>query len=90
MPSPKRRRSSRRLTFYPTKGLAPFAGREIEFAPSTWAPMQMAGRVIGTALYLMQHGPVIKDGDTLGASERERLNVRVFQDSNEFVLMRAL
>lgn len=58
-----------------TKGVAPFAGREIEFAPSTWPPMQVADRVIGTALYLMQRGPVFKDGDTLGANERERLTV---------------
>ena len=60
-----------------TRGVAPFAGREIEFAPSTWPPAQMADRVIGTALYLMQRGPVVKDGDTLGNTSSERITVHL-------------
>lgn len=71
-----------------TKGLAPFAGREIEFAPSTWAPMQMADRVIGTALYLMQRGPVIKDGDTLGQTHAEVIKAH-FQANGSLIVLEA-
>lgn len=69
-----------------TKGVAPFAGREIEFAPSTWPPMQVADRVVGTALYLMQRGPVIKDGDTLGQTNSEMIKVRLGANGQLIVL----
>jgi Domain of unknown function (DUF4261) len=64
-----------RTTAMYTTGLAPFVGREIEFLPSTWPPTQIADRAIGTAQYLMERGPVIKDGETLGTSRCEKVRI---------------
>lgn len=59
-----------------TTGLAPFIGREIEFMPSTLPPATIAQRVISTAQYLITNGLVLKDGDTLGVTETEKIRVR--------------
>ncbi len=59
-----------------TTGLLPFVGLEIEFEPTVWPPVQVADRVLGTAQYLMARGMVVKDGDTLGATEVEKIDVR--------------
>jgi len=65
-----------------TTGLLPFVGREIEFEPTVWPPVQVADRVLGTAQYLMARGMVVKDGDTLGATEAERIHVRLKEATN--------
>jgi hypothetical protein len=59
-----------------TTGLAPFVGREIEFQPAARPPLEVGQRVAGTISYLMQHGAVLKDGDTVGISPTERIRVR--------------
>jgi len=58
-----------------TQGLQPFVGREIEFQPSTLPPVTVAQKVVGACIYLLSKGPVLKDGDTLGISEEERIRV---------------
>lgn len=60
-----------------TLGLSAFAGREIEFLPVAWQPGHVAGRVLGLAQYLILHGPVIKDGDTVGDTPAERIAVHL-------------
>ena len=59
-----------------TTGLQPFIGREIEFQPAAVPPQVMTERVIGTALYLLAQGPVLKDGEALGVSAAERIAIR--------------
>ena len=65
-----------------TTGLRPFVGREIEFLPVALPPRTIAERVIGAIVYLLSNGPVLKDGDTLGVSEQERIRV-VFANSGQ-------
>jgi hypothetical protein len=43
----------------------------------------MIDKVAGLAVYLVEHGDVVKDGDTFGGDERERLTVR-YKDSDRF------
>ncbi len=59
-----------------TTGLMPFVGREIEFQPAARPPLEVGQRVAGAISYLLQHGPVLKDGDTVGVSQTERIRVR--------------
>lgn len=59
-----------------TNGLAAFAGREIEFETDKPDLHDVVTKVGGLAAYLIEHGPVLRDGDTLGASASERLTVR--------------
>jgi Domain of unknown function (DUF4261) len=57
-----------------THGLLSFVGREIEFEGGRDLP-SVINKVAGLASYLIQHGDVIKDGQTFGASATERLKV---------------
>lgn len=59
-----------------TTGLMPFIGREIEFLPAPLHPRVIADRMTGTILYLLKHGLVVSDGDSLGTTEDERIHVR--------------
>ncbi|MGY0572752.1 DUF4261 domain-containing protein [Bradyrhizobium sp. RDM12] len=59
-----------------TMGLSAFAGREIEFETDKLALPVMIDRVAGLAVYLIEHGAVIKDGDTFGRDEHERITAR--------------
>jgi hypothetical protein len=58
-----------------TTGLLPFIGREIEFMPVAWPPGQVAQRVLSLAQYLILNGPVINNGDTVGNTPSEELQV---------------
>lgn len=59
-----------------TIGLRPFIGRELEWQPSP-APAEVAAkRVLGVASYLIANGLVVKDGETIGLSEEEKIAVR--------------
>jgi hypothetical protein len=58
-----------------TTGLASFVGREIEWLPATLPPAVIAQRVYGVCQYLIVNGMVLKDGDTVGVSESERIRV---------------
>lgn len=66
-----------------TMGLSAFAGREIEFVTGTLPFGEMIDKVAGLAVYLVEHGNFVKDGDTFGKDERERLTVR-HKDSDRF------
>lgn len=57
-------------------GLSSFVGREIELEPQDEDIDDMLQKAAGLAVYLMQHGAVLKDGDTFGATATDRLCVR--------------
>jgi hypothetical protein len=59
-----------------TIGLSSFVGREIEFEMGRLNPSDALNQVAALAGYLIEHGNVIKDGDTFGGSEAERIRVR--------------
>jgi hypothetical protein len=58
-----------------TQGLSSFAGREIEFEGGRDLSV-VINKVAGLASYLIAHGDVIKDGQTFGANESERIKVQ--------------
>jgi hypothetical protein len=57
-------------------GLMSFVGREIELEPQNLNPPELLRKAAALAVYLMQHGPVIKDGETFGEVATERILVR--------------
>lgn len=59
-----------------TTGLRPFIGREIEFQAAPLQPAEMGQRILGLCHYLIVKGPVIKDGETVGVTEQEKVRVR--------------
>ena len=59
-----------------TFGLMSFVGRELEFEPRDITPAEAMQKAAGLAVYLMQNGPVLKDGETFGATPTERILVR--------------
>jgi hypothetical protein len=59
-----------------TMGLSAFVGREIEFETDRADLGDILNKVGGLAAYLIEHGPVVRDGNTFGGSEAERLMVR--------------
>ncbi|MBH5400890.1 DUF4261 domain-containing protein [Bradyrhizobium sp. CNPSo 4010] len=66
-----------------TVGLSAFVGREIEFVTGELALPALFEKVAGLSAYLIEHGNVVKDGDTIGASSSERIQVR-HRDSGAF------
>lgn len=58
-----------------TFGLTPFGGREIEFEGAGAAPNEIVTKVAGLIVYVLEHGPVLRDGDTLGAGESDRIRI---------------
>lgn len=66
-----------------TMGLAAFVGREIEFVTGKLALPALFDKVAGLSVYLIEHGNVVKDGDTMGASASERIAVR-YKNSDIF------
>lgn len=59
-----------------TMGLSAFVGREIEFVTGKLTLPALFDKVAGLSVYLIEHGSVVKDGDTIGASASERIQVR--------------
>ena len=59
-----------------TIGLSSFVDREIEFEVGQLNPSDVLNNVAGLAGYLIEHGNVVKDGDTFGGSEAERIKIR--------------
>jgi hypothetical protein len=59
-----------------TIGLSSFIDREIEFEVGRLDPSDVLRKVAGLATHLIEHGNVIKDGDTFGTSDAERIRVR--------------
>ncbi|MFT4115072.1 DUF4261 domain-containing protein [Bradyrhizobium sp.] len=66
-----------------TMGLSAFAEREIEFETHKLSLAELMDKVHGLAVYLVEHGPVVKDGDTFGSNERERFTV-YYKNSDTF------
>lgn len=59
-----------------TLGLRQFGLMEIEVDESSKDPKELLEFVFNVAHYLVQNGPVIKDGDTVGGSAEERIVVK--------------
>ena len=59
-----------------TSGLATFGTMEIEIRESTDQPSDLLELVFGLSGYLIQHGPVIEDGDTVGGTPEEKIVAR--------------
>ncbi|MEY9186323.1 DUF4261 domain-containing protein [Bradyrhizobium sp. RP6] len=59
-----------------TVGLSTFVGREIEFETAKLTLPVLIDKVAGLSVYLIEHGNVVKDGDTIGASKTERIAVQ--------------
>lgn len=63
-----------------TRGLADFELMEIEAIEALESPTDLFDRLQGLAGYLIKRGPVVRDGDTVGADEDEKIKV-VYSDS---------
>lgn len=59
-----------------TVGLHGLGLPEIEIPPSRRAPGDLRDFATNVATYLIEHGPVINDGDTVGGDEHERITAR--------------
>ncbi|WIW44632.1 DUF4261 domain-containing protein [Bradyrhizobium sp. 62B] len=66
-----------------TIGLSAFVDREIEFVTAKLTLSGLFDKVAGLSAYLIEHGSVVKDGDTIGASASERIQVR-YRNSDAF------
>lgn len=58
-----------------TTGLTLFVGRELELTASGRDLRTLLDRAFGLTTYLVQNGPVLKDGSTFGVSDTERIAV---------------
>lgn len=56
-----------------TTGMRAFGHMELETLNSPEPPGELRERFFGLACYLLENGPVIRDGDTLGADESEKI-----------------
>ncbi|WP_311972287.1 DUF4261 domain-containing protein [Bradyrhizobium campsiandrae] len=66
-----------------TMGLTAFVDREIQFETSRLPLDALLERVEGLVVYLIEHGRVLKDGDTFGGDANERIAVR-YKNSDQF------
>lgn len=64
-----------------TSGLAALGHMELEALSSPEPPHELRERFAGLAGYLLENGPVIRDGDTIGEDADERIRV-VYADSS--------
>lgn len=64
-----------------TTGLSALGHMEIETRSSEEPPGELRERMFGLANYLIESGPVIQDGDTIGEDADERIKV-VYSDSS--------
>ncbi|MDE5443760.1 DUF4261 domain-containing protein [Bradyrhizobium sp. CSA207] len=66
-----------------TMGLSAFVGREVQFETGKLTLPALIDKVAGFAVYLIEHGNVVKDGDTIGVDENERFAVH-YKNSDVF------
>jgi hypothetical protein len=59
-----------------TVGLSAFGLMELEIGPSDKQPGELRELGMSVASYLIENGPVLGDGDTVGATEDQRVVVR--------------
>ena len=64
------------LTLF-TRGMAAFSLPEIEVYNTRQQPQFVYERVYNIAYYLLENGPVIHDGETVGMSQDEQYKVRI-------------
>lgn len=76
------RTESGKLGFY-TVGLNQFGLMEIEVDHSSWEPSVLTKFVFNIAHYLIQSGPVIKDGDTVGETNEQRILLKYATSSQD-------
>ena len=57
--------------------MEPFIGREIEWMPVPMDPADVAERLLSKCGYLIGQGPVMRDGEPVGLSAKERIAVRL-------------
>ncbi|ARU54556.1 hypothetical protein OLMES_0452 [Oleiphilus messinensis] len=58
-----------------TQGLAALTGFEIQIDPFPSSPQEVAKHLYGMASYALNHGPVFKDGDTIGISAEQQFRI---------------
>lgn len=58
-----------------TKGLAALGHPELEATGLPESPQRLHSRLLGVARYLVEHGPIIQEGDAIGESAEERIRV---------------
>jgi hypothetical protein len=63
-----------------TSGMTALGLMELEVADSPEQPADLRERLIEIATYLVENGPVIRDGDSIGRHESERIRV-IYSDS---------
>ena len=63
-----------------TTGMSALGHLELEVTQSPEAPADLMNRLLSLAGYLIEHGPVLSDGDTIGQDESERICI-VHSDS---------
>jgi hypothetical protein len=63
-----------------TQGMEALGHMEIETQESPEKPGDLRDRLQGVARYLLENGPVIRDGDTIGEDAREKIRV-IYSDS---------
>jgi hypothetical protein len=59
-----------------TTGLAELELMEVELPHSTLDPQTLVDRAFNVAHYLLERGPVLEDGHTIGISETDKLEVK--------------
>lgn len=59
-----------------TTGMKAFGLMEIEALNSSRSAKELLDRVFNVCHYLLDHGPVLKDGDTIGMSATEKIRVQ--------------
>jgi hypothetical protein len=70
------RKDANRLVFILTLGLRVFAERELELEGPATQYQRMLHIAAGLTTYLIVRGPVVRDGDTIGFSQTERIRLR--------------
>ena len=68
-------RVSNTLTGAFTAGMSALGHMELEVKASNEPPVELFDRLVSLAEYLINNGPVIKDGDTIGADATEKIRV---------------
>ncbi|WP_298863864.1 DUF4261 domain-containing protein [uncultured Sulfitobacter sp.] len=63
-----------------TRGLAAITGYELELTPLFWPAERVVARLAGTVEYLLTHGPILEEGQTLGVTEDERFRITKKRD----------
>ena len=63
-----------------TSGMKALGHMELESQQSPEPPGELRDRLMSLAGYVLEHGPVIRDGDTIGEDAQERIRV-VYSDS---------